>query len=311
MEALPIARAARSLGASSLACFPIAYGCWRLVGDDVRAARAKLEAALGLGIDLFDLADVYGLDHGGSAFGESEALFGRVLADAPSLRDRMLVATKGGIVPGVPYDSSAAHLIAACDASLARLRTPYLDLYQIHRPDWLAHPEETAGALARLRDAGKIREVGVSNFTPAQVDALQRFLPFRLATQQPEFSCWELAPLGDGVLDQCLRDGITPLAWSPLAGGRLGMDAASARRQPDGARLAALIETLDRLAARDAVPRAAVAIAWLLAHPAGVVPIVGTQRPERLADCLRAFDVALSRSDWYAVAVASRGAALP
>ena len=104
---------------------------------------------------------------------------------------------------------------------------------------------------------------------------------------------------------------MTPLAWSPLAGGRLGLDAAAARREPDGARLAALLETLDRLAARDGVPRSAVAIAWLLAHPAGVVPIVGTQRPERLAECVRAFDVRLTRSDWYAVAVAARGEALP
>jgi aryl-alcohol dehydrogenase-like predicted oxidoreductase len=205
MEALPIARAARLLGTTDLATFPIAQGCWRLVGDDVRGARAKLEAALGLGIDLFDLADVYGLDHGGAAFGESEALFGRVMADAPSLRDRMKIATKGGIVPGIPYDSSAAHLAAACDASLARLRIERIDLYQIHRHDWLAHPEETAGALVLLRNAGKIREVGVSNFTAAQADALQRFLPFRLATHQPEFSCWNLAPLADGVLDQCLR----------------------------------------------------------------------------------------------------------
>lgn len=311
MEALPIARKPRSLGTSPLAAFPIAYGCWRLVGDDVRGARAKLEAALALGIDLFDLADVYGLDHGGSAFGESEALFGRVLADAPALRDRMIVATKGGIVPGVPYDASAAHLAAACEGSLARLQVDCIDLYQIHRPDWLAHPEETAGALARLREAGKIREVGVSNHTAAQCDALQRFLPFRIATQQPEFSCWNLAPLADGVLDQCLRERMTPLAWSPLAGGRLGLDVAAARREPGGARLAALIETLDGFAARDGVPRAAVAIAWLLAHPAGVVPIVGTQRPERLADCLRAFDVALSRRDWYAIAVASRGEPLP
>jgi predicted oxidoreductase len=311
MHAPPIARKPRPLGRSSLACFPIALGCWRLVGDDVRAARAKLEAALALGIELFDLADVYGLDHGGRAFGESEALFGRVLREAPSLRDRMLVATKGGIVPGVPYDASAAHLVAACDASLARLGVERVDLYQIHRPDLLAHPEETARALDALLHAGKIRAAGVSNYTAAQTDALQRFLPFPIATHQPELSCWATAPLTDGVVDQCLRERITPLAWSPLAGGKLGLEPAAARALPDGDRLAGLLEALDAVAARDGVPRAAVAIAWLLAHPAGVVPIVGTQRPERLADCARALDVRLGRADWYAILAASRGAPLP
>lgn len=305
MDALPIARTPRPLGRSALHVFPIAYGCWRLVGTDVRSARARIEAALDAGVDLFDLADVYGLDHGGRAFGESEALFGRVLADAPSLRDRMVVATKGGIVPGVPYDASAAHLTRACEASLRRLGVDRIDLYQIHRPDWLAHPAETAGALVRLRETGKIRQVGVSNYSAAHFEGLQRELPFPIATHQPEFSCAALGPLRDGVLDQCMREGVTPLAWSPLAGGRLGEEAGA-----DGP-FGALCATLDGIAAREGVPRSAVAIAWLLAHPAGIVPIVGTQRPDRLAACLRAFDVSLTRRDWYEIVVASQGEPLP
>ena len=135
MDALPLSRARRALGRSSLSAFPIAFGCWRLVGSDARAARARIEAALEVGVDLFDLADVYGLDHGGSAFGESEALFGRVLGEASELRERLLVATKGGILPPLPYDSSAGHLAAACEASLKRLGIERIDLYQIHRPD--------------------------------------------------------------------------------------------------------------------------------------------------------------------------------
>jgi predicted oxidoreductase len=311
MDALPIAAAPRRLGRSSLTVFPLAFGCWRLVGDDAAAARARVEAALALGIDCFDLADVYGLDHGGAAFGESESLFGRVLAEAPALRGRLHVATKGGIVPGVPYDASRAHLVAACEASLRRLRVDTIDLYQIHRPDWLAHPAETAAALVALRESGKIREAGVSNHTPAQLDALQRHLPFPLATHQPELSCWQLAPLDDGVLDQCLRDGVTPLAWSPLAGGRLGLTVQAALGEPDGARLAALLAVLDELAEREGVTRSAVALAWLLVHPAGVVPIVGTQQPDRLAACRRAFDVRLTRGDWYRIVTASRGEPLP
>jgi aryl-alcohol dehydrogenase-like predicted oxidoreductase len=311
MDALPLSPARRPLGRSALAAFPIAWGGWRLVGEDASRARALVEAALAAGIELFDLADVYGLDHGGRGFGESEALFGRVLADAPHLRGRMLIATKGGIVPTVPYDASAAHLRAACEASLRRLRVDVIDLYQIHRPDWLAHPEETAGALARLREQGKVREVGVSNHGAAQFAALQRFLDFPIATHQPEWSCLTLRPLEDGVVDQCLRERVAPLAWSPLAGGRLALAPEAARRAPDGGRLAAVIDRLDALAAREGVPRAAVALAWLLVHPAGAIPIVGTQRPERIAECLRAFDVRLSRRDWYALVEASRGEPLP
>lgn len=311
MHALPIARSRRPLGRTQLAVFPIAFGCWRLVGSDVAAARGRIEAALAGGVDCFDLADVYGLDHGGAAFGESEALFGRVLADAPSLRDRMVIATKGGIVPGVPYDASAPSLIAACEASLERLRVARIDLYQVHRPDWLAHPAETAEALVALRESGKIREAGVSNYTAAQFDALQRHLPFPLATHQPELSCWRLEPLRDGVLDQCLREGVTPLAWSPLAGGRLALSVQAALAEPDGTRLAGLLGRLDAIAARAGQPRTAVALAWLLAHPAGIVPILGTQRPDRLAECLRAFDVRLTRRDWYEIVVAAQGEPLP
>lgn len=311
MDALPLSTARRQLGRSSLSAFPIAAGVWRLVGEDVQKARAYVEAALIAGIDLFDLADVYGLDHGGRGFGESETLFGRVLADAPGLRERMLIASKGGIVPPVPYDSSPAHLAAACEASLTRLGVEQIDLYQIHRPDWLAHPEDVAAVLAQLREQGKIREVGVSNHTPAQCEALQRYLDFPIATHQPEWSCWTLAPLRDGVLDQCLGSRMTPLAWSPLGGGRLALPLEAARKEPDGARLAELLETLDRIAAREGVSRVAVALAWLLVHPSGAIPIVGTQRPERLEECLGAFDVHLSRREWYEIVVASQGEPLP
>jgi predicted oxidoreductase len=307
MDVLPISPAPRPLGRSSLRAFPIAYGCWRLVGGDARAARDRIETALALGIDLFDHADVYGLDHGGGAAGEAEALFGRVLAEAPTLRARMLVATKGGIVPGVPYVSTAEHLAAACEGSLKRLGVDVIDLYQIHRPDVLAHPAEVAGALARLREEGKIREVGVSNHTPAQLDTLQRHLPFPVATHQPELSCLEIAPLRDGLLDQCLRERVTPLAWSPLAGGRLGLDVDAARALPDGGRLARVLLALDRIAGREGVTRAAVALAWLLVHPAGIVPIVGTQTPARLRECVGALGVYLTRRDWYDVLAAAQG----
>src|SRR5262245_10926387 len=154
---LTISSAPRALGASGLRIFPLAYGCWRFAATDVGSARAKLEAAREIGVNLFDHADIYGGN------GAAEELFGRVLAEAPHLRQAMVIATKCGIVPGVPYDSSRDHIQRACEASLRRLRIETIDLYQIHRPDFLGHPQEIAAAFAQLRREGKIREMGVSN----------------------------------------------------------------------------------------------------------------------------------------------------
>lgn len=305
MDAIPISAALRPLGQTSLRTFPIAYGTWRFAGTDLRAAREKIEAAVEVGINLFDHADIYGGN------GAAEELFGHVLAEVPHLRDSMLIATKCGIVPGVPYDSSRAHILRAAEASLRRLRVDVIDLYQIHRPDLLAHPQEVAAAFSQLRAEGKIREVGVANFTVAQFDAVQSFLPFPIATHQPELSCWWLEPIRNGLLDQCLRARVTPLAWSPLAGGHLGLSPQAARGKTDGERLATLIECLDRLATREAVPRSAIALAFLLVHPAGIVPIIGTQRPERIRDSVAALRVNLSRADWYEIIVASQGKHLP
>ena len=304
MSALPLDATPRPLGRSTLRVFPLAWGCWRFAGVPLREARARIDADLALGVTLFDHADIYGGD------GAAERLFGDALAEAPHLRDGMVLASKFGIVPGVPYDSSPAHVVAACEASLRRLRVETIDLYQVHRPDWLAHPRALAEALDTLRREGKIRAVGVSNHSPAQFDALQRWLPFPIVTHQPQFSPWCLTPLRDGVLDQCLRERVAPLAWSPLAGGRLALTADEARGEPDGERLAALLACLDRLADREGVSRTAVALAWLLVHPAGVIPILGSQRPERIAAAAQAFRVRLSRQDWYDVVIAAQGARL-
>ena len=305
MDAIPISAALRPLGQTSLLTFPIAYGCWRFAGTDVRAAREKIETAVEMGINLFDHADIYGGN------GRAEELFGHVLAEVPHLRNAMLIATKCGVVPGVPYDSSRAHIVRAAEGSLRRLRIDVIDLYQIHRPDLLAHPQDVAAALAQLRSEGKIREVGVSNFSAAQFDALQSFLPFPIATHQPELSAWWLEPMRNGLLDQCMRARVTPLAWSPLAGGHLCASVEAARGKTGGDRLAALIECLDRLAVREGAPRSAIALAFLLVHPAGVVPIIGSQRPDRIRESTAALQVQLSRADWYEIMVASQGKRLP
>ena len=290
----------RTLGRSTLRVFPIAYGCWRFAGTDVATARDKVEAALELGIDLFDHADIYG-------DGQAEELFGRVLAEDRRLRDRMTIATKGGIIPGVPYDSSPEHLTATCERSLKRLQVDTIDLYQIHRPDFLGHPEQVAATLSKLREQGKIREVGVSNHTPSQLRALQAWLPFPIATRQPEFSCWRHEPLRDGTLDQCLELRITPLAWSPMAGGRLGMNPCDA----EDPRLRNLLGLLDEIACSQQASRGAVAIAWTMLHPSGVIPILGTQRIDRIREGVSALKVRLSRTQWNAILVAAQGEPLP
>lgn len=303
---LALDRGPRRLGLSGLEVGPIAYGMWRFAGTDVATARAKVEAALAAGMTLFDTADIYGIDDG-LPIGASEELFGRMLEDAPALRRRMVIATKCGIVPGVPYDSGRAHIVASCEASLRRLRTDVIDVFQIHRPDLLAHPGEVAEALADLRQAGKIREIGVSNYSASQFEALQAHLGVDIVTHQPEFSAAAIAPVSNGVLDQCMARGVTPLAWSPLAGGRLMLDAGEAPTRE----LADVIVGLDRLARDHGTSRTAVALAWIMAHPSRPIPIIGSQTPVRIADAMAALDVTLTRRQWYGIYEAALGQPLP
>lgn len=292
----------RELGSSGLHVGPLAFGCWRFTHSHVRDARRALDAALDHGMRLVDTADGYGLDWGGTGFGSCEALLGSVLTDAPELREHIVLATKGGIHPPVPYDSSAEALRRACEASLHRLAVETIDLYQVHRPDLFAHAEIVASTLLALRDEGKIRAIGISNYTPSQHDALREFLGTSLATTQPRYSAAHLGPLRDGTFDRCARDHVTPLVWSPLAGGRLvtGDDV-----RPD------LLVVLDELANREGVNRAAVAIAFTLAHPTRPVSIIGSQDPEHLKRATDALHVHLDRADCYRIVVASEGQPLP
>jgi predicted oxidoreductase len=281
---------------------PLSFGLWRFTDADVGTGQRLIEAALDASMNLIDNADVYGFDWGGTGFGTVEENLGRVLAAAPHLRDRMVLATKGGIMPPIPYDSSPDYLRSACEASLRRMGVDVIDLYQIHRPDLFAHPADVAATLSALRDEGKIREVGVSNHTPAQVAALRAHLPFPLASNQPEYSALHLDPLRDGTFDDCMGNATVPLVWSPLAGGRLATG--------DGVR-PELVDALDRLAEREQVDRATLALAFVLAHPAAPVAIIGSQSPERIAASTAALDVVLSRSDVYEIIQASEGVPLP
>ncbi|MDB5297034.1 MAG: Oxidoreductase YdhF [Phycisphaerales bacterium] len=306
------------IGRTGLVSTRLAYGCWRLVGtmdpaevtpDREAAGRRAVAAAVDAGYTLFDHADIYGR-------GVCERVFGDALRDMPGVRDRVLLATKCGIVlpaPGVRhlYDSSPGHIVRSCEASLKRLGTDRVDLYQLHRPDLLMDPAAVAAAFDQLRQQGKARFFGVSNFPPTFTAALQKACPFPLAVNQVEMHLARLDPLYDGTIDQCLAEGMTPLAWSPLGGGVLGDDSAAEAAHPRASVLKALHHELDAVAAAHGVKRSTIALAWLLAHPAGVIPIVGSIDPVRIRAAAAAADVTLTRDDWYRLLVAARGEPLP
>lgn len=293
----------RPLGKSGLHVSPLAWGMWRFAGRSVAEAQALVEAAFAAGITLFDTADIYGFVSVEKGFGDAESLLGEVFAGAPALRERMVLATKGGITPPVPYDSSAAYLTQALEASLRRMRVERVELYQIHRPDILTHPHEVARALEDMVTAGKVAAIGVSNYTADQQRALASFLTIPLASTQPEFSPLHLDPMTDGLFDQALKHDVAVLAWSPLGGGRLGA--------PGDARGLAVADALDHRARDSGVGRAAVVYSWIMAHPARPIPIIGTQRAWRIAEAADAFKVSWTRAQWYDVLVAARGQKLP
>lgn len=297
----------RALGKTGIEVGAIAFGCWRFGGVDVRTARTRIETAVECGMTLIDTADVYGLDND-CPWGGAELLLGQVFAEAPSLRDQVVLATKGGIHLGpdhhgrtglgIPYESGPAWITLACEESLRRLQVDVIDLYQIHRPDFLEHPASTASALSGLVKAGKVKHIGVSNYSASQVAALRAHLDVPLQTIQPEFSLSHLDPIDDGIFDQAMELGLTPLAWSPLGGGSVIAAAG------------ALGDVLDELASAHSATRTGIALAFVLAHPAGIIPIIGTGQPERIREAAAAVDVSLSKADCYRL-IAAAGRHLP
>lgn len=303
MTALPAIAPIRTLGANGPAVSSLAWGMWRFAGRSLSEAAALVGGVLDSGITLFDTADIYGFD-GSGGFGDAEALFGQVMAQDRSIRGRIVLATKGGIMPPLPYDQSRPYLTAALDASLARLGVDHVELYQIHRPDILTHPQEVAQTLTDAHRAGKIGAVGVSNMTIAQIGALQHFLgDLPIVATQPEISPLRITCFENGELDQAMQMGMTPLAWSPLGGGRL--------TDPQNERDRAVAAELDRIANGFGVSRTVAAYSWLMAHPAGIIPIIGSQRADRVVEAQGAYSITWTRTDWYAVLVAARGENLP
>jgi predicted oxidoreductase len=309
------------LGVSSLSSSRLAYGCWRVAGSwnpaevtpaSRAAGRQAIIAAYEAGYTLFDNADIY-------CHGEAERILGSVLKEVPEMRGRVLIATKGGIRPGgdsqagAPprYDFSSTHLVSACEQSLTRLGVQKIDLYMLHRPDFLADPEEVARAFTYLKDAGKVRYFGVSNFRPTLLTALQVACPMPLIVHQVEISLARLDAFTDGTLDQCLIERITPMAWSPLAAGLIGDGAKALLPSQKSYRLQGILPVLENIAKSHGTDRITVALAWLLKHPSRIQPIVGSTNPQRIREAAKAVDLELTREEWYSLLIAARGEPLP
>ena len=290
--------------AQGLSFSRLVYGMWRLADDSdtsVRHVDAKINAALDQGITTFDQADIYG---GYTA----EAVMGTAMKANPSLRQRMEIVSKCDIVIDAGrhsgarvkhYNTTAAHINASVDASLSEMGVDEIDVLLIHRPDPLMDHHETGAALDALVDAGKVRAVGVSNFRPWDWNLLQSAMRHPLVTNQIELSLKHIAPFTNGDLAFHQQHGHVVMAWSPLGGGDL-MTASNE-----------LTHCLDSIAKRSGVDRAAVATAFLLAHPAKITPVLGTNNLDRISVISAAETVQLDRQDWFSLYEAALGSEVP
>lgn len=291
------------IGTSGVEASAIALGCMRIASMTVDGVDRLVRTALDEGVDFFDHADIYG-------GGRSEELFGEVLARTPSLRDRMLIQSKCGIRKGF-FDFSKEHILTAVEGSLARLHTDHLDFLLLHRPDALMEPEEIAEAFTLLEKNGKVRFFGVSNQNPGQMELLARYLPQRIHANQLQLGLAytgmidagihvnmtdEASVVHDGgVLDFCRRKDITVQPWSPFQYGFFKGAFLGSPEFPE------LNRAVDAIALEKQVTPSAVAIAWLLRHPARLQPIVGTADAGHLHDLCAASTIELTRPEWYSL----------
>jgi predicted oxidoreductase len=294
------------------------------LSDDPARTRATVQAALDQGIGFFDHADIYGR-------GLREEVFSTTWEGAPHLRERVFLQSKCGIRtagdtgPEAParYDFSYEHIVRSVEGSLRRLKTDYLDVLLLHRPDALVEPEEVARAFDELQLKGQVRFFGVSNHTAAQIQLLQTCVDQPLVANQVQLSVVHAQMINDGIvfnrdddapasrsegtLAFCRMQGITLQAWSPLAAGALtGRPLANAA--PRVERAAAVVR---EVADERGVSKEAVVIAWLLRHPAGIQPVIGTTNATRIAACCQADELTLSREEWYRLFEVGRGRRVP
>lgn len=286
----------------------IIHGIWRITDwkQSKEETLSLIEGCLDLGITTFDHADIYGSY-------TSEQLFGEALSLKPGLRGKMELVTKCGIKlvsPNRPhhaikqYDTSKEHIIASVNQSLLNLHTDYIDVLLIHRPNPFMDPKQVAAAFSQLKQEGKVRHFGVSNFKASQFTMLQSYLDFPLVTNQIELSAYELENFLDGTIDLCQEKRIAPMAWSPLAGGRIF--------KLDNDKAVRLRATLEKIADQvNARGLDEVMYAWLLAHPSNIMPIVGSGKIERVKAAVNAQSFSLSNEQWFDILQSSMGHEVP
>lgn len=288
------------------------YGTWRILDDEDAANKTpqallnRFKACVDMGITTLDTAEIYGL------YLVEEAIGGALKLDK-AFRDKIEIVTKCGIyVPcsfhperkTAHYNVTSQRIIKSAEKSLRLMGIDHIDLLLVHRPDWLTSADETAEGLNKLLKDGKIRSAGVSNYNVHQFELLNSRMDQPLVTNQVEFSLLHMDPIYDGVFDQCQRQRILPMAWSPLAKGALMVkdEPAAVRLHEKATELSAKYggATLDQLA-----------YAWIMAHPSCPLPIIGTNKLERIQACTKAAEIKLEREDWYALWVAAKGHGVP
>ena len=301
-----------ALGNSTINASVISLGCWRLSQTTEHEAAELIDSALEYGINFFDNADVYG-------GGQSEVMFADALKASGVKREDIFIQTKCGIGDRC-YDFSKEHILNAVDGSLKRLRTDYLDVVLLHRPDPLMEPEEVAEAFDILHTTGKVRHFGVSNQNPSQIALLQRYVKQKLIANQLQFSIMHSGMIDrginvntnfdgaydrdGGVLDYCSLHNITVQAWSPFQYGVIEGVFLDNNKYP------LLNETIDRIAAEHNAKNTSIAIAWILRHPAKMQPIVGTTKKSRIPNIAKGAEITLNRREWYDIYL-SAGNKLP
>jgi len=297
------------LGATGIQVSAISLGCMSLTHENEAESHVTVKRAFELGINFYDTADVY-------TRGESEEVLGAALKAGGIAREDVVIASKCGIVfPGmVPayehkaYDLSAAYIKNSVEQSLKRLDTDYIDLFQPHRIDYLTHPEETAKAFDELRSEGKVRHLGVSNYTADEIRMLSEYV--RLESLQTQFSLLHLEPIETGLTAVCLEKRMNVLCWSPnhrgiLAGKPVARD--DWQEQREGGAAAQVKAFADQYG----WTMSQVSLAWLMHLPGGVIPLVGTANPDHIAEAVDAVGKELERDDWYELMVIGRGRPMP
>ncbi len=289
------------LGKSGLKVPNVAVGCMRISNMNEKQVSEFVDTALGFGANFFDHADIYG-------DGKSEEVFGKAIS--PSMRERILIQTKCGIRKG-QHDFSYDHIVSSVDGSLKRLGTEYVDVLLLHRPDTLMEPEEVARAFSYLKEAGKVRNFGVSNHTPYQMRLLQNALDMPICANQLQFGVMHTPMINSGinanmyneaginrdsgVLEFCRLENITIQPWSPMQYGFFEGCFI------DNDKFSELNEALEKIGNKYGASKTTMAIAWILRHPAKMQPVTGTTNLTRLADCLKASEIQITREEWYEI----------